>query len=65
LRKGVCYPTWSNCGEDDDEWGFAVCGNKDVFLANLVYPDEKSAKAARQAVIPVLAEAAFIAAEES
>jgi hypothetical protein len=51
--------------EGDDEWDFTVYGNKNVFLAKFIYAGEDAANAARTAIVPVLADAVFIATEES
>ena len=50
---------------DEEEWGFAVYGDKDVFLATFVYPDLEAARAARRAIEPVLKNLTFIATQES
>lgn len=52
-------------GEADNEWGFTVYADKDVFLATFVYPGRELAEAARQAIVPALKDAVFIATEAS
>ena len=47
------------------DWGFAIFVQKDIWLATFSYCSEAAAKAARQAMVPALGGATFIATAES
>lgn len=51
--------------DGNGDWGFGVYASKDVWLATFVYCSQDAALAGRQALIPALQGAVFIATSES